>query len=96
MSAGWQSRGRKDAIQQDCIDAAERMGAQVVRIGWPVDVLVCTLKNGATNNILVEFKDGEDARLTPSQKKFFGYWRGPLYVVRSVEEMVDLINALRS
>jgi hypothetical protein len=96
MTAGWQSRGRKDAIEKECVEAAVRLGCAVERIGWPVDLLIGTLKNGVMQNILVEIKDGEDAKLTASQKKFFSRWRGPLYVVRSVEEMVELIRMLRN
>lgn len=45
---------------------------------------------------LVEIKDGNKPpskqRLTPDERAFVDQWRGPVYVVRSIEEAAALFN----
>lgn len=50
-------------------------------------------------NILVEIKDGakppSERRLTPAQVDFHGNWRGQVVVVETVDDVIDLVAAVR-
>lgn len=47
-------------------------------------------------NVLVEIKDGEKQpskqKLTPDQQVFFDYWKGPRFIVATVQDALDLVR----
>lgn len=49
--------------------------------------------------LLLEVKDGKkppsEQKLRPAQVKFHSWWRGPIHVVTSVEEALDVVGIVR-
>lgn len=84
-----------DANQPDIVDALRKAGASVEFIGKPVDLVIAY--NGV--NIMVEVKDGAKPpsaqNLTPDQIKFFANWKGPAFIVRSVDDALQIIKSLQ-
>jgi hypothetical protein len=78
-----------DANQRAIIKALEKIGCDVVVIGYPVDVL-CGYR---CHNYMLEIKNplGRN-RLTSAQKEFIESWRGQVRVVRSVDEAIRLVT----
>ena len=91
-------RARVDANQRQIVQALRAIGATVeplhfVGRGFP-DVLV----GYRGVNLLLEIKDGEkppSARhLTPDEQEWHAKWRGQVAVVESVEEAIELVQAV--
>lgn len=88
-----------DANQAPIVDALREVGAHVVYLKQPVDLLV----GWRSNTFLLEVKRPLGPRggkngstLTPDQTDFFRDWRGgTLVVVRSVDEALAAIGALK-
>jgi hypothetical protein len=81
---------RVDTNQTQIVAAARKLGAGVLHLhqvgqGCP-DLLL-----GKGVNLLIEVKmPGAD--LTPQESQFHLWWPGQVAVVRSVEELVEVIN----
>lgn len=93
------AKHRSDLNQTEIVKALRKCGAQVaitsqVGNGFP-DLTICI----ASINILVEIKDGRkppsQQKLTEAEQKFHDSWLGPLHVVRSVDEALELIKRYR-
>ncbi|CAB4139755.1 hypothetical protein UFOVP353_19 [uncultured Caudovirales phage] len=89
-----------DANQGEIVNVFRNMGCAVLPLhavgkGCP-DLLIST----ANINILVEIKDGSkppsQRLLTPDQQKFHMNWKGPLFVIKSTQEAIDLVNGIRA
>ena len=89
---------RADANQPAIMAAARKLGAAVqslhrVGSGCP-DILIAY----RGQNILVEIKDGAKSasqrKLTPQQETWHAEWTGPIWVVKSVDELVDRMKEL--
>ena len=86
-----------DANHAEIKSALERMGCSVEAIskkGVP-DLLI-----GIDGfNLLAEVKDGSKPpsgrKLTPDQEKWHSLWRGQVCILKSVDDAVGLVNAVR-
>ena len=87
---------KTDANQAQIVEAFRKAGASVEFIGEPVDLVVGYLGI----NILIEVKDGKKIpskqRLTKKQAEFFEQWKGVVYIVRSVDDALQIIKSLQS
>ena len=83
---------RVDANQRQVMQALRAIGADVLFIGHPVDLLV----GYRGENWLLEVKDGSKPpsarRLTKAQAPFVDTWRGRVAVVKSVDEAIKAIS----
>ena len=89
------SRAKKDDNQDDIVAALRKMGASV----W----ITSQMGNGspdlvvgyAGKNYLIEVKDGSKPpsaqKLTGDESKFHDGWGGNIFVVKSVDDAIDLI-----
>ena len=87
-------RARVDKNQKYIVQCFRKLGCTVLSLhavgkGCP-DLLVCCQRQ----LYLVEVKD-IGGKLRESQKEFMQNWGGPVYVVRSNNEVVSLLNKLR-
>lgn len=83
---------KTDANQQEVIDRLREANFKVKYIKEPVDLLVAGINptTGRRTNVLMEVKvDG--GRLTKQQARFIEEWPGPLHLVRSGEEAVEIM-----
>ena|ERR1041385_8940408 len=87
---------RVDVNHGEIVGALREVGCSVLDLsrhgsGCP-DILVYVPRLCAY--VLVEIKaPGKRTRLTPKQKEFHANWRGPVIVVESVEEALNLFGA---
>ena len=82
----WRSHNQRDANQPEIVAALRERGAYVVEIEHPLDLLVGY--NG--NWILVEVKDGQKAKIRPSQQSFVDQVVAqnlPAIFIRSLHEL---------
>jgi len=84
---------RVDANQGQIVEIARDMGASVadthmVKDGFP-DLVV----GWRGHNLLVEVKSPV-GRMTKDQLVWQDNWRGPVHIVRSAAEMVELLSAI--
>ncbi len=97
---------RTDTNHRDIVDALRAIGCSVCDLsgahnGIP-DLLVGIgpQGEGVGKNILIEVKDGtkppSKQKLTAEQAIFHKSWRGPLFVVNSVERALEVVNRARS
>ena len=82
-------KNRRDNNQVVIVKALRALGATVIPIEKPVDLLVGI----AGVNILMEVK-GEKGKLTPAQVAFFEQYKGQCVVVRTVEDAVECVNKI--
>lgn len=77
-----------DKNQKLIVDEFKKYGCSVMEINGTIDLLV-----GITgHNLLVEVKNPEGKnKLTKSQEEFILTWKGQLAVVRTVEDVKELI-----
>ena len=86
-------RNRADSNQNEIVEALRGIGASV---------LVLSQVGGGCPDLLVGFRGKEylieikakNGDLSDSQKEFFDNWQGRPYVVRSVDEVLELIGCL--
>lgn len=100
--------GRTDANQAAIVAALRRCGASVVDLsgvgnGFP-DLIVgrrtslCAScgKNAGPSNLLIEVKDGSKPasarRLTEDQERFHASWKGRIWIVKSQQEIIDIME----
>lgn len=83
---------KRDKNEPEIVEALKQAGASVVRLSMPdVSDLLCAY---AGTTFLVEIKTDE-GRLTKGQTEFIKVWQGKVYVVRSVEGALEIIETLR-
>lgn len=83
---------KTDANQKDVISALRKMGCTVEslhRVGGGVPDLLVGFRG---KNYLFEVKV-EGGKLNDTQHAWISSWRGSVYIVRSVDDAVGLINA---
>lgn len=79
---------RADLTQDAIVEALERVGVQVKRVGYPLDLLVAVRRaDGHWQTMLLECKNGE-GRLTKDQEAFMAFWLGEWHIVRTPDEAV--------
>ena len=78
----------RDTNEREIVDGLRAMGARVVQIDRPVDLLVGYRRK----TFLLEVKSGK-GRLTALQAEFFDAWAGgTAVVVRSLEEAICVVT----
>ena len=83
---------RTDSNQQAVIDRLREANFKVKYIKEPVDLLVAGInpRTGRRTNVLMEVKvDG--GRLTKQQVEFIAEWPGPLHIVKTGDEAVEIM-----
>lgn len=78
---------RSDANQSLVVDALRKVGVSVEVIGRPVDLLVYSKRNGM---LLMEVKNPNGGKLTKDQVEFIARWPGPIHVVETVEQALQI------
>ena len=86
-------RARVDRNQKEVVDVFRSFGLSWLPLhqvgkGCPDGVVA-----NDDQNILVEIKDGK-TDLTDDQIEFHDRWRGPLLIIRDVEEAIELAKLL--
>ncbi len=81
---------RTDANAQAIIDGLRAVGCSVELIGRPVDALLGF--RGKTYAVEIKTRLG---RLRPSQEAFFERWQGQADVVRTLDEALQVIGAVK-
>lgn len=56
----------------------------------------CLLAHRSHGMLLIEFKTGKTGTLTPAQKRFHAAWRGPVAIIRTVDDLLALLASTRS
>jgi hypothetical protein len=87
---------RKDTNQDEIVQAARDLGATVLLThqlgGGAPDIII----GWRGLNYLVEIKDGAKPpsrrRLTKDEKEFHQLWRGQICVIKSVDELLELLE----
>lgn len=78
----------RDTNEREIVDGLRAIGARVVQIDRPVDLLVGYRRK----TFLLEVKSGR-GRLTALQAQFFDAWAGgTAVIVRSLEEAIDVVT----
>lgn len=92
-------RARKDANHKEIAQVFTVLGFTVLdtsMIGDGAPDMIVGYKN---TNFLIEIKDGSKPpsarRLTPDEQDFHAKWKGPIAIISSVDEALDLINRVR-
>ena len=78
---------RRDDSEPEIIEALEAAGFTVQQLTLPVDLLLA--RRGWTG--VAEVKTGK-GKLKPSQVKFIDRWPNPVYILRSVEDVLALVK----
>ena len=86
-------RHRADENQQEIVKALRELGVSVLVLsqvgGGCPDLLIGWRKK----NYLLEIKT-ENGKLRKSQVEFFDTWKGRVFIVRSVNEALELLDCL--
>lgn len=77
---------KRDANEKPIVEALRRIGANVIRLHEPCDLLVGFRKR----TLLLEVKT-MDGSLTKPQAEFFAYWRGEAYIVQNIEQAMAAV-----
>lgn len=77
---------RTDANQGEIQRALEAIGARVLYIKEPVDLLVGFRKR----NVLLEVKT-DAGRMTKAQEAFFATWNGEAHIVHDVQSALEAV-----
>jgi len=80
-----------DANEKDIISALRKIGADVERIGRPVDLLV----GYRARNFLIEVKTGDNKphhSRNKDQTEWIKGWKGQVRVVFTPEEAIELVT----
>ena len=90
---------QRDDNEQEIVDALLAVGASVDRVDEPCDLIVGY--RGATFLLEVKLPPGprggtSHSRPTPKQVEFAGRHKGQYVVVRSVEEALRAVGAIRN
>jgi hypothetical protein len=86
-------RHRADKNQQEIVDALRDIGVSVLilsQVGGGCPDLMIGWRG---KNYLLEVKS-ENGELRPGQVEFFDTWKGRAFIVRSVEETLELLECL--
>ena len=81
---------KRDAVEPEIIDALRRLGWSILRLSVKDGPDLAIAKHGRT--LLCEVKTG-DRKLRPGQIDFARKWGAPVYVLRSVDDVIFLSNA---
>lgn len=84
---------RVDGNQAEIVNAAKKIGASVCflsDLGKGIPDILVGYRN---HNFLIEVKrPGRRNKLTKSQEPFHNAWKGKIYTVETVDEMLDILT----
>jgi ribosome maturation factor RimP len=83
---------KRDAIENDVVEALEEAYCSVYRLDLPLDLLVGRVVRGVPTTYLLEVKAPGVGRLTKGQREFVKTWRGHFAVVTSPEEALRAVG----
>ena len=83
-------RHRADNNRAEIVGALRKVGCSVCITEHPLDLLIYSPFTRETSIADCKAKKGT---LTPEQKKFAATWKGPWYLLRSVDEALELVGA---
>jgi hypothetical protein len=88
---------KRDINEPEIVQALRAVGATVVQLDKPVDLLVGYRGKSVLMEVKqpgIKVKSGDQKfSLTPNQKKFYAQWQGgELYTVRSVEQALACLG----
>ena len=86
-------RHRADDNQQEIVDTLRDIGASVLVLSQVGGSCPDLLISWHGENYLIEVK-APKGKLSLGQKKFFDTWTGKVFIVRSVDEALELLNCL--
>ena len=90
---------KKDANQNDIVAALIAIGCTVADTSMAGDGFPDLVVGIAGTNLLLEVKDEAQPpskqRLTTDQQLFHSQWKGPIYVVNSVDQAIRIVNRVR-
>lgn len=89
MLPSWAGK-RRDANEQEIVDALRKAGASVYRLHEPVDLLV----GYGGENLLMEVKPEVRWSFTDAELDFRRDWKGKVLVVHNVWEALRFIGAI--
>ena len=86
-------RHRSDKNQAEIVAALRSVGCAVYIMARPLDLLIWSPFQ--QRHIIADVKnpDGKGSTLTADQKKFVSEWAGPWYLIRSVDEALEVVGA---
>ena len=94
--------GRVDQNQNEIIKTFRDLGCSVAitsDLGHGIPDLVVALGLGAGQMFFVEVKDGKkflsQRKLTLDERIFHDAWKGPIYIIETVDQAIDLVNKAR-
>ena len=80
-----------DQNMREMVEALRKAGRQVIQRKTDIDLIV----GYDRVTYLLEVKNGKNAPMTKTQEGLLLNWKGgPLYVVRSIEEALDLTSGV--
>jgi Holliday junction resolvase len=86
-------RHRADTNQQEIVDALRKIGVSVLVLSQVGSACPDLMIGWRGKNYLLEIKT-ENGKLSKVQEEFFDTWRGRCFIVRSVEEALELLECL--
>jgi Holliday junction resolvase len=91
MGIRGQHRNKRDANEQEIVNALEAHGFSVKRLDTPVDLLLGKFGHTWIAEVKVEGK-----KLNANQVEFFKDWRGNKTVFRSVQDVDDFAREINA
>lgn len=85
--------GRTDANHTAIVRALRDVGASVQSLASVGNGCVDLLVGWRNGTWIMEIKT-EDGTLTPAEQRWHANWRGPVYIVRSPDEALQVIGAI--
>ena len=85
---------RRDSNEPEIVNALVKAGATVMKIsdsGYPDLVVGFRKKDGSLFNALMEIKT-EKGVVRNDQQTFIDKWHGAVWIVRTVEQALEIIN----
>jgi hypothetical protein len=79
--------GKKDTIQRDCEQLLKRLHINYVDTSSHGDGFGDLVIDHNRENPIVEIKTGK-ARLTEAEARFHATWKGPLWIIRSTDDLL--------
>ena len=87
---------RTDANHAEIVKAARKMGCTVLDLSGVGSGCPDLLVSIQGKNLLIEVKDSAKPpsarKLTPDQIKFHAAWKGPIAIVESVADLIEIIR----
>lgn len=80
-----------DANQSEIVQALRDIGCSVI-VTSHIPSFVDLVVGYHYRTMLLEVKDGQKAKLKPSQEKLLATWRGHYAVVRNVQDALDVVR----